>query len=168
MNGISRSGRAFGSQARSASMCARVTVRPSSRRSRFSSRTFNESGRCEARAPRAPSRWMTNRLPSTASVSRVLKLSAVCAMRARYTRGGQRSIPRWRLGLGREHLLDDPRLRNVRHVIAMACPLAVDHGDGASALAEQLAALGADPGASHRLPLRLELRRLAARELLDL
>src|SRR5207249_6517248 len=54
----------------------------------------------------------------------------------------------------------------VRDVLAVAGVLAVD--DGQRALAEQLAALGADPGASHRLPLRLELRRLPARELLDL
>ena len=56
MKGISRSGRAFGSQASSASMWARVTVRPSSRRSRFSSSTFKESGSHAARSPSASRR----------------------------------------------------------------------------------------------------------------
>ena len=52
VNATSRSGVAFGSQAANASICSRVTLRPSSLRSRFSSRMRSVIG---SRASSSPS-----------------------------------------------------------------------------------------------------------------
>src|SRR5439155_503714 len=63
-------------------------------------------------------------------------------------------------------LLHRARPLGIRDVIAVAGVLAIDHGQ--RALPEQLAALGPDARAPHRLPLGLEVGRLPAGELLDL
>jgi len=71
MKGISRSEGRVGSQASSASTCSRVTRRPSSPRSRFSSRIFSEKGSRAARAPSASRRWIRNFVPPTSRTLRV-------------------------------------------------------------------------------------------------
>src|SRR3989442_1057244 len=91
MKGISRSEGGVGSHASNASMCSRVTRRPSSPRSRFSSRILSEKGSRAARAPSASRRWTRNFVPPTSRTPRVRKLSPVLAMQPRYTAPERRS-----------------------------------------------------------------------------
>src|SRR5205823_7516356 len=110
------------------------------------------------------------------SVDRERAASFEAVRRLRHARkiyAGRRSFPSRREGCARRLRLRGERLKracplSVGHVVAVAGVLAVDHGQGACPLPEQLAAFLPDTRAPHRLPLRLESGGLAARKLLDL